>query len=67
MIETFTSKITNTLAKDNAMYDDLSLNAEDRLFYAMLQQPLDDLLKQPSPQSVEFILTFSKEHKTPNN
>lgn len=67
MIETFTSKFTKSPAKDMTMYDDLLLNAEDKLFYAMLQEPLDELLKQPSAQSVEFVLAFSKAHKIPNN
>lgn len=67
MIETFTSKFTKPLAKDMSIYDDLLLNAEDKLFYAMLQEPLDELLKQPSSQSVDFVLTFSKTHKAPND
>ncbi|MDM8174387.1 MULTISPECIES: hypothetical protein [Olivibacter] len=63
MVETFTSKILENLASDTSSYDEVS-NAEDRLFYAMLQQPLDNLLIEPSQRSIDTILTFSKQHKT---
>ncbi|MEH6309096.1 hypothetical protein RYH73_25820 [Olivibacter sp. CPCC 100613] len=61
MVETFTSKILDSLANDTSLYGEVSINAEEKLFYAMLQQPLDTILVDPSRESVEAILTFSKQ------
>lgn len=62
MVETFTSKINDLLDNNHEVYDDLQLNAEDRLFYAMLNEPLNTLLKQPSVEAVHSILDFSSKY-----
>ncbi|MFC6099893.1 hypothetical protein [Olivibacter domesticus] len=62
MVETFTSKINDLLDNNHEVYDDLQLNAEDRLFYAMLNEPLNALLKQPSVEAVHSILDFSSKY-----
>ncbi|QNL50535.1 hypothetical protein H8S90_02675 [Olivibacter sp. SDN3] len=62
MVETFTPKITKCLGKKNHIDDDLQLNAEDRLFYALLDEPMDQLLQVPSDDSVRAILKFSGDY-----
>lgn len=62
MVETFTSKINDLLDNNHEIYNDLQLNAEDRLFYAMLNEPLNELLRQPSVETVHSILDFSSKY-----
>jgi hypothetical protein len=62
MVETFTSKINDLLDNNHEIYNDLQLNAEDKLFYAMLNEPLNELLRQPSGESVHSILDFSSKY-----
>lgn len=61
MVETFTPKITEHLGNKNNIDNDLQLNAEDRLFYALLNEPMNQLLQAPSEESVCAILRFSGE------
>lgn len=63
MVETFTSQTSDNLANDMRVHDELSLNAEERLFYALLQQPLDNLIREPSEQSVQLVMAFAGQHK----
>ncbi|GAA4799877.1 hypothetical protein GCM10023231_30840 [Olivibacter ginsenosidimutans] len=63
MVETFTSQISENSANKANLYEELSLNAEEKLFYALLQQPLDNLIREPSRQSIQTILAFSKQYK----
>lgn len=67
MVETFTSRMLENLANDTTLYEEVSMNAEDKLLYAMLQQPLDGLLKEPSQDSINAILTFSRQSKSQNS
>jgi len=62
MVETFTSKINDLLDNNHEIYNDLQLNAEDKLFYAMLNEPLNELLRQPSVETVHSILDFSSKY-----
>jgi len=62
MVETFTSKINDLLDNNHEVYSDLQLNAEDKLFYAMLNEPLNELLRQPSIEAVHSILDFSSKY-----
>ena len=62
MVETFTSKINDLLDNNHEVYNDLQLNAEDKLFYAMLNEPLNELLRQPSIETVHSILDFSSKY-----
>jgi len=60
MVETFTSHISDNLEDKAKTYEELSLDAEEKLFYAMLQQPLNKLLIEPPASSIEHILLFSQ-------
>jgi len=62
MVETFTSHISNSIEEKAKMYEEPTLNAEEELFYAMLQQPLNKLLIDPSASSMEHILLFSQKN-----
>lgn len=64
MIETFTSKINDLLDNNQEICNDLQLNAEDRIFYAMMQEPLQALLQQPSLESIHSILDFSNNYSS---
>lgn len=63
MVETFTSQFSENTANKANGYKEISLNAEDELFYALLQQPLDNLLREPSQESLQKVLTFSAQNR----
>lgn len=64
MVETFTSKTLEGLANDTTSYSEESMSAEDEVFYATLQQPLNSLLLEPSQESIDAILKFSAQHSS---
>ncbi|WP_134089781.1 hypothetical protein [Olivibacter sp. XZL3] len=64
MVETFTSRMLEDLANDTTSYSEESLNAEDEVFYATLQQPLNNLLLEPSQESIDAILKFSAQNRS---
>jgi len=65
MTETYTQTISPREASGKSDRHVIQLNVDDQLFYDMLKNELDTLLRQPQPGSISKITSYSRSQRMP--
>lgn len=65
MTETYTQTVISQEAYEESDHDVIRLDVDDQLFYDMLKNELDVLLRQPQSGSISKITSYSRSQRMP--